>query len=98
MVRLLRGDVTGLPTGLAEKSSVRRGRVGQLLKTTFAAVLVIGGGVTLYRGGVGWSNYWGGFVYAPFAILIGLLLLVAAFKKPSNRRRTRDRSGFSWTK
>ena len=57
-----------------------------------AAVLIIGGGVTLYGGSLGWTNYWGGFVYAPFAIAGGLLLFVVAFKKPSHRRRTRDRS------
>jgi len=60
-----------------------------------AAVLIVGGGATLYRGGFGWTNYWGGLVYAPFAVVIGLLLFVVVFKKPSRRGRTKDRSGFS---
>jgi hypothetical protein len=84
--------------GWAENSNVRRDRYGRALKAWFAVVLVIAGGATLYRGGLGWTNYWGGFVYAPFAIVIGLLLLVVVFKKPPRRRRTKDRSGFSWSK
>jgi hypothetical protein len=63
-----------------------------------AVILAIGGAVHVYRGSLGWTNYWGGFVYAPFAIVIGLLMIIVVFKKPSRRRRTRDRSGFSWTK
>jgi hypothetical protein len=48
---------------------------------------------------IGMKNYWGAFVYAPFAIVIGLLALVVLFKRLSpRRRRIRDRTGFSWTK
>jgi hypothetical protein len=85
--------------GWAANNGVRRDRYyGPALLTIFGVVLAIGGALHVYRGSLGWTNYWGGFVYAPFAIVVGLLVLVAALKKPSRRRRTRDRSGFSWTK
>ncbi len=42
---------------------------------------------------LGWTSYWGGFVYAPFALLVVVLLVVAMAKKrdgitnrPSRRR------------
>ncbi len=42
---------------------------------------------------LGWTNYWGGFVYAPFALLVAVLPVVAIAKKrdgitnrPSRRR------------
>jgi hypothetical protein len=61
-------------------------------------LLTIGGAATLYRGLLGWHNYWGGFVFAPFAIIVGLLMIAAAFKRPSKRKRSKDRSGFAWGK
>ena len=65
----------------------------------FGLLFTIVGAATLYRGGLGWSNYWGGFVFAPFAIVIGVLAIIAAFKKPSAlKRKRRDRSGFAWGK
>ena len=30
------------------------------------------------KGSMGWSNYWGGLVYPPFAVLVGLLMLYVA--------------------
>jgi hypothetical protein len=78
--------------------TVSRDRYTRILAASFAVVLLIGGTLTLYRGDLGWTNYWGGFVYAPTAIVIGLLLLAVAFKKRSPRRRTKDRSGFAWGK
>jgi hypothetical protein len=42
---------------------------------------------------LGWTNYWGGVVYAPFALLVAVLVVVAIAKKrdgiadrPSRRR------------
>lgn len=36
---------------------------------------------TLVRGGLYYFSYWGGFVFAPFAILIGALTVFVAYKK-----------------
>jgi hypothetical protein len=64
--------------------------------------LVLRGAVAIFRGDVGWRNYWDAVVYAPFAIVIGLLLFVVLFKRaPSGgrrKRRIKDRSGFAWGK
>jgi len=34
----------------------------------------------IISGRLGWQNYWGGFVYAPFALLITVLLVVVIVK------------------
>jgi hypothetical protein len=34
---------------------------------------------SLLRGRTHYENYWGGAVFAPFAIFIGLLMLIAVF-------------------
>src|SRR5437899_10064043 len=55
----------------------------------FVALVTSGVGA-LATGRLGWTNYWGGFVFAPFALIIAALLIVAAFRKPSpdsSRRR-----------
>lgn len=38
-------------------------------------VLVLTGVMYMAKGSIGWSNYWGGLVFPPFAVLVGLLLL-----------------------
>jgi hypothetical protein len=40
-------------------------------------ILLLGLG-TLLRGHLEYPNYWGGAVFAPFAILVGLLVIVVA--------------------
>jgi hypothetical protein len=48
--------------------------------------LVLGGTHALLSGDLGYHNYWGGTVFAPFAIAIGvLLLLLAVFAWPRLR-------------
>jgi len=37
--------------------------------------------VAITTGRLGWKNYWGGFVYAPFALVIALLVAMAAVKR-----------------
>jgi len=61
-------------------------------KVMLACALGTSAVVALASGRLGWTNYWGGFVYAPFALLIAVFLaLVIARKRdgPSNRRRRR---------
>jgi Flp pilus assembly protein TadB len=78
----------------SSRLTTRRDRQRLVIATIFAAILIIGGCVTLYRGSLGWTNYWGGLVFAPFAIVVGLLVFVAVFKKPAQRRRGRNQSRF----
>lgn len=47
----------------------------------FAGLLIFSGIATLLRGKPGYTNYWGGHVFAPLAIVIGLLLLVIVIAK-----------------
>jgi hypothetical protein len=45
-------------------------------------------------GRMGWSNYWGGLVFAPFAIIFGLLLIyVAIFRWRKLQETPGDRKG-----
>jgi hypothetical protein len=53
----------------------KRGRIAAIA----ASLFLIAFGVAMVLGGkLEWQNYWGGLVFAPVAILFGLLLLYAA--------------------
>jgi hypothetical protein len=56
------------PTGWTARS------IFMLLSIT----VVLGGAATMMDGDLHYSNYWGGSVFAPFAIAAGLFLLVLA--------------------
>ena len=43
----------------------------------------------MMSGRLGWTNYWGGFVFAPFVLITALLLIIAVLKE---RRRPTERS------
>jgi hypothetical protein len=81
---------------------MQRKHHGRAVAGIVGGYLVLRGALAVVRGDVGWRNYWSGLVYAPFAIVIGLLLFVLIFKRdPSGvrrRRRIKDRSGFAWGK
>jgi membrane protein implicated in regulation of membrane protease activity len=71
--------------------------------TSRQKIIAIGGAVVvcaltatgigaLTTGRLGWSNYWGGFVFAPFALIIAGLLAVKVIRgraTPTKRRRRR---------
>jgi hypothetical protein len=47
----------------------------------FMGVLVMGfGAVTLLSGKLHYQNYWHGPVFAPFAVFVGVLIIVVAIK------------------
>jgi hypothetical protein len=47
----------------------------------FMGVLVMGfGAVTLLSGKLHYQNYWHGPVFAPFALFVGVLIIVVAIK------------------
>ena len=75
-----------------------KNRPGRPALVGFGLILTTTGIATLYRGLLGWHNYWGELVFAPFASIVGLLMIAAAFKRPSKRKRRKDRSGFAWGK
>jgi 4-hydroxybenzoate polyprenyltransferase len=50
--------------------------------------------VTMMSGRLGWTNYWGGPVFAPFVLVATVLLILAVAKlrqEPTNRRRRRKK-------
>jgi len=42
----------------------------------FGVILVMMGLSSIYSGNLNYSNYWGGVVFAPLAIVIGILVLI----------------------
>jgi uncharacterized membrane protein len=75
------------------KTSALR-KIERILLLLFSLVLVAIGVGHIIRGSVGWRNYWGGLVFAPFAISFGLLLIyVAIFRWAKLKEKTRDSKG-----
>jgi len=50
--------------------------------------------MAIISGQLGWQNYWGGFVFAPFALIIAALLAIVAVKKqrqsPTQQKKRKD--------
>ena len=47
----------------------------------FVGLMILGWGVlTLLGGALHYSNVWGGMMFAPFALLIGILVVLVAIK------------------
>ena len=36
--------------------------------------------MAIISGQLGWQNYWGGFVYAPFALIVAALMVIVFVK------------------
>jgi hypothetical protein len=53
-------------------------------------VFMATGMLTLLQGKLHYSNYWGAPVFAPFAILIGILLVVFAFRSGKGQNGNRE--------
>jgi hypothetical protein len=66
-------------------------------KVTVVCVLAATAVAAMTSGRLGWLNYWGGFVYAPFGLAIAVLIVLVALKRrrdstrPSRTRRERVR-------
>jgi hypothetical protein len=81
----------------------KRGRIAAIVASLFLIAL---GTATVLEGNLEWRNYWGGLVFAPVAILFGLLLLYAAIfrwdkmNKPPGDKKGRIPEVFrdSWRK
>jgi len=63
---------------------MNRKKKRKLIRFTFisiALLFIFFGVTTLMKGNLHYTNYWGGLVFAPVALLIGVILLfVAIFK------------------
>lgn len=73
----------------------------RLVFVFLSLVLVITGVKYMAEGSIGWSNYWGGLVFPPFAVLVGLLLLYVGMfrwerliKAPKTDKKGRVRDFF----
>ena len=53
-------------------------RLGRVFLSIVALSLILTGIGTVRSGGLGYHNYWGGVVFAPAAIAIGLFILYLA--------------------
>jgi hypothetical protein len=61
------------------KKVIRSQYFDQLMGIFVACLLILFGIAALLKGDLGYRNYWGGLVFAPFAIAIGIFLLSAVF-------------------
>ena len=74
-----------------------RRRIGASGMLLLIAVLAGQAVLALMSGRLGWRNYWGGFVFAPFAILVAVLCIIMILKHrgfprfPREERRRRRR-------
>jgi hypothetical protein len=58
-------------------------------KWLLIVVLAASGVSALAPGRLGWTNYWGGFVFAPFAIGVAILWAFIELRRPIFELRSR---------
>lgn len=61
----------------------------RVVYATMGAVLIAQGSMALSRGRVAYPNYWGGKVFPPLAIVLGLASVGFAMADPFRRRPSR---------
>jgi hypothetical protein len=59
----------------------------RIIAILFAATLIARGVFVMWSGGVDYRNWWGGLVFAPFAVILGAALLVIALFFPERLGR-----------
>jgi hypothetical protein len=67
------------------KSAQELWRKGALLLGFVGFWIVILGATTLLLGRLHYANYWGGAVFAPFALIVGVLAIVLAIRIHARR-------------
>jgi hypothetical protein len=70
-----------------------QGGLIRLILGFFGLLLVFQGAAALWLGQIGTRNYWGGLVFPPFAILLGLVLLGGSVKGSTVLKDLRDKKG-----
>ena len=63
----------------------------RVVYATMGVVLIAQGATALLRGSVSYPNYWGGKVFPPLAIVLGLASVGFAVADPFRRRSGRNR-------
>jgi hypothetical protein len=59
------------------KRVIRSQHFDHMMGVFVASILILFGTAALLKRGLGYRNYWGGLVFAPFAIAIGIFILSA---------------------
>jgi hypothetical protein len=63
-------------------SEKKRESIGKVFLILISIILILFGIGKLLKGDLNYSNYWGGVVFAPIAIIIGIILIfVVLFSK-----------------
>jgi uncharacterized membrane protein len=68
-------DALAFADAVEVKRVFKSQRANQVICAIFALSLILLGIATLRRGDLNYRNYWGGLVFAPVAIAIGLVFL-----------------------
>jgi hypothetical protein len=72
-------------------------RLGRVLCIFLSLLLIVMGTAHIWAGPWGRKNYWGEVIFAPFGILVGLLLLYAAvFHWDRLQKPRQDKNGTWW--
>jgi 4-hydroxybenzoate polyprenyltransferase len=69
----------------------RRPRLVGIGVILLIALLVGKATVTMMSGRLGWTNYWGGPVFAPFVLVAAVLFIIAAVKLRQEATERRHR-------
>jgi hypothetical protein len=75
------------------KERLRR-RIGTSVVLLLIGILAGQAALALMSGRLGWRNYWGGFVFAPFVLIVVVLSIIMILKHrgiPLDRPRRRRR-------
>jgi len=86
----------------------RRELLGRLGLGFFGIILVLMGLSSIHKGELNYENYWGGVVFAPVAIIMGILVLIIVIfrwkamnqmsknENPSNHKTNKHDNWHKW--
>jgi hypothetical protein len=57
-------------------------RAGRIAFTIFSLLIILLGAGSLFQGQIGYRNWFGGVVFGPFAIIVGMLCLFIVVFRP----------------
>ena len=71
-----------------------RRKVNRIAVVIAGSILIITGIISIFTGQLHYTNYWGGLVFSPVAILAGILAIYIAIYRPGKMNLpNRDRKG-----